>query len=56
MGTVSEGENKILSAMDLKENGFEFINWIGKFRIKPYRKFEILKKGDLFDYTRERKL
>jgi hypothetical protein len=25
MGTVSEGENKILSAMDLKENAFEFI-------------------------------
>lgn len=29
MGTVSEGENKILSAMDLKENAFEFIKWIG---------------------------
>jgi len=26
IGAVSEGENKILSAMDLKENGFEFIN------------------------------
>jgi hypothetical protein len=28
MGSVSEGENKILSAMDLKGNGFEIINWI----------------------------
>jgi hypothetical protein len=26
MGSVSEGENKILSAMDLKGNGFEIIN------------------------------
>jgi len=24
--TISEGKNKILSAMDLKENGFEFKN------------------------------
>jgi len=26
IGTISEGENTILSAIDLKENGFEFIN------------------------------
>jgi hypothetical protein len=56
IGTVSERHNKVLSVMDLKENGVEFINRIMCFRTESYRKFELLKKGDFFDYIRKRKL